>query len=251
MGNVIRDRQGRGHREGAEGAGRGAEGAPPADPAQGPHHPGELRPPGRHGDPDQGRALRARHRHHRRSHQRPHREGHPRGAGQAPRASCGTSTPRCRRSGSRAASSRPPPTSAGRIGVQWGGNASFSPATGNPTGLFFPNIASGAGGCRRRTAPPAPTPRPNYAVNLPAAIGAGQRRRAGLPFGSAGGAFNLNLRLSALENAGVGEDHLRAQASPPSTTTKRPSGRASRSRSPRCPPPARTRSSSRRSSSSR
>jgi type IV pilus assembly protein PilQ len=88
------------------------------------------------------------------------------------------------------------------IGVQWGGNASFSPATGNPTGLFFPNIANTAGG-----AGGGPTQgtsgTPNYAVNLPAAIGQGSGGGLGFTFGSAGGAFNLNLRLSALENTGV------------------------------------------------
>jgi type IV pilus assembly protein PilQ len=88
------------------------------------------------------------------------------------------------------------------IGVQWGGNASLSPATGNPTGLFFPNIANSVGG-----AGGGPTQgtsgTPNYAVNLPAAIGQGSGGGLGFTFGSVGGAFNLNLRLSALENSGV------------------------------------------------
>ena len=88
------------------------------------------------------------------------------------------------------------------IGVQWGGNASMSQAFGNPTGLAFPNIASGAG-----AAGGGPTTGtaalPQYAVNLPAAIGQGSGGGIGLVFGSAGGAFNLNLRLSALENNGV------------------------------------------------
>jgi type IV pilus assembly protein PilQ len=88
------------------------------------------------------------------------------------------------------------------IGVQWGGNASFSPATGNPTGLFFPNVANtaGAAGGGPTTGTSA---NPNYAVNLPAAIGQGSGGGLGFTFGSAGGAFNLNLRLSALENSGV------------------------------------------------
>jgi type IV pilus assembly protein PilQ len=88
------------------------------------------------------------------------------------------------------------------IGVQWGGNASFSPATGNPTGLFFPNVANtaGASGGGPTTGTSA---NPNYAVNLPAAIGQGSGGGLGFTFGSAGGAFNLNLRLSALENSGV------------------------------------------------
>jgi type IV pilus assembly protein PilQ len=88
------------------------------------------------------------------------------------------------------------------LGVQWGGNANLSPATGNPTGLFFPNIANTAGasggGPTQGTAGA-----PNYAVNLPAAIGQGSGGGLGFTFGSVGGAFNLNLRLSALENSGV------------------------------------------------
>jgi type IV pilus assembly protein PilQ len=88
------------------------------------------------------------------------------------------------------------------VGIQWGGNASMSQALGNPTGLVFPNIVSGSG-----AAGGGPTTgtasNPNYAVNLPAAIGQGAGGGIGLVFGSAGGAFNLNLRLSALENSGV------------------------------------------------
>jgi len=88
------------------------------------------------------------------------------------------------------------------LGVQWGGNASLGPATGNPTGLFFPNLAntSGASGGGPTTGT---ATNPNYAVNLPAAIGQGSGGGLGFTFGSAGGAFNLNLRLSALENSGV------------------------------------------------
>jgi type IV pilus assembly protein PilQ len=89
-----------------------------------------------------------------------------------------------------------------QVGVQWGGNATMSQAFGNPTGLAFPNIAAGAG-----AAGGGPTTGtaavPQYAVNLPAAIGQGSGGGIGLVFGSAGGAFNLNLRLSALENSGV------------------------------------------------
>jgi type IV pilus assembly protein PilQ len=88
------------------------------------------------------------------------------------------------------------------IGVQWGGNASLSQTFGNPTGLAFPNIASAAGGSGG--GPVVGTAAtPQYAVNLPAAIGQGSGGGIGLVFGSAGGAFNLNLRLSALENSGV------------------------------------------------
>ncbi|BDG09024.1 type IV pilus secretin PilQ [Anaeromyxobacter paludicola] len=88
------------------------------------------------------------------------------------------------------------------VGVQWGGNASFSPATGNSTGLSFPNTvgATGASGGGPTTGTASA---PNYAVNLPAAIGQGSGGGIGLVFGSASGAFNLNLRLSALESTGV------------------------------------------------
>ena len=36
------------------------------------------------------------------------------------------------------------------LGVQWGGNASFTQATGNPTGLVFPNNVAAAGGAGAR-----------------------------------------------------------------------------------------------------
>ncbi len=89
-----------------------------------------------------------------------------------------------------------------QIGVQWGGNATMSAATGNPTGLFFPNTAGAAGGAG--AGPTAGTSTsPNYAVNLPAAVGQGAGGALGFAFGTAGGAFNLNLRISALENSGV------------------------------------------------
>jgi type IV pilus assembly protein PilQ len=88
------------------------------------------------------------------------------------------------------------------LGVQWGGTAGFAQTTGNPTGAIFPNIAqaAGAAGGGPTTGTAA---NPGYAVNLPAAIGQGQGGGIGFTFGSVGGAFNLNLRLSALENSGV------------------------------------------------
>jgi type IV pilus assembly protein PilQ len=88
------------------------------------------------------------------------------------------------------------------VGVQWGGNAAFSQSTGNPTGLGFPNILSTSGAAGG--SPNAGTAsNPNYAVNLPAAIGQGSGGGLGFVLGSASGAFNINLRLSALENTGV------------------------------------------------
>ncbi len=47
-----------------------------------------------------------------------------------------------------------------------------------------------------------PAASPDFAVNLPAAVGAGSGGALGLMLGSVGGAFNLNLRLSAMENTG-------------------------------------------------
>ncbi len=88
------------------------------------------------------------------------------------------------------------------LGVQWGGNASFTTATGNPTGIYFPNQIAAAGGIAGgATAGTSATPQ--YAVSLPAAVGDGSGGALGLILGSAAGAFNINLRLSALENQGV------------------------------------------------
>src|SRR5687767_12375521 len=33
-----------------------------------------------------------------------------------------------------------------QLGIQWGGNGQLAPATGNATGLIFPNVAAVAGG---------------------------------------------------------------------------------------------------------
>lgn len=88
------------------------------------------------------------------------------------------------------------------VGVQWGPQASFGYGTGNPTGLIFPNTAfingaSGSVGTNGLVGTP------QYAVNLPVGIGAGSGGGLGFSFGSAGGALQLHLRLSALENQGV------------------------------------------------
>jgi type IV pilus assembly protein PilQ len=88
------------------------------------------------------------------------------------------------------------------LGVQWGGNASWTTATGNPTGVFFPNQASAAGGITGGESS-GTAAAPQYAVSLPAAVGDGSGGALGLILGSAAGAFNINLRLSALENEGV------------------------------------------------
>jgi type IV pilus assembly protein PilQ len=87
------------------------------------------------------------------------------------------------------------------LGVQWGGQASAAPATGNATGLIFPNTAILTGGVEGNA--PGLVDQPNFAVNLPVGAGLGSGGALGFVFGSAGGALALNLRLSAAENEGV------------------------------------------------
>lgn len=96
------------------------------------------------------------------------------------------------------------------IGIQWGGDATFSEATGNPTGVAFPSRATLSGGASDGQTPTAglsPFQRtvanPNFAVNLPAAVGTGQGGAIGLSFGSVDNNFNLGVRLSAAEATGM------------------------------------------------
>lgn len=89
------------------------------------------------------------------------------------------------------------------LGIQWGGDFSFSQGNGNPTGLIFPGVLGMAGGATDNEAPTEGTStNPNYAVNLPAPAGTGSGGAIGLTMGSVGGAVNLNLRLSAMEASG-------------------------------------------------
>ena len=99
------------------------------------------------------------------------------------------------------------------VGVQWGGGYAMNAAYGNPSGLFFPNsvgvsggqsptggsVASGGGVVTN-----APSV-PNFAVNLPAAVGAGSGGSVSFLFGSLNNAGLLDLRLSALEATGDGK----------------------------------------------
>ena len=96
------------------------------------------------------------------------------------------------------------------IGIQWGGDATLSPATGNPTGLAFPSAVGLVGGATDTQAPTAglsPFERtvanPNFAVNLPAAVGTGAGGALGLTLGSINSAVNLGVRLSAAESSGM------------------------------------------------
>jgi type IV pilus assembly protein PilQ len=90
------------------------------------------------------------------------------------------------------------------IGIQWGGSTINSPATGNSTGLQFPNTLGLSGGADGTTPVNAGTYNPSrYAVNLPAPVGAGAGGALGFIFGNASNTAQLSLRLSALENNGT------------------------------------------------
>ncbi|MCC6553759.1 MAG: type IV pilus secretin PilQ [Polyangiaceae bacterium] len=96
------------------------------------------------------------------------------------------------------------------VGIQWGGDATFSAATGNPTGLAFPSaigVVGGASDTQTPTAGLSPfnnrVANPNFAVNLPAIVGTGQGGAVGLTFGSINNTVNLAVRLSAAESSGM------------------------------------------------
>jgi type IV pilus assembly protein PilQ len=112
-----------------------------------------------------------------------------------------------------------------QIGVQWGGTAFADTAHGNPTGLVFPYNVGIGGGADDGSSPLGglvPGPRtgtgtvgsPNFLVNMPAPAGLGTGSAIGLTLGSVAGAFNLNLRLSAMESTGT----VRIVSSPRVTT---------------------------------
>jgi type IV pilus assembly protein PilQ len=103
------------------------------------------------------------------------------------------------------------------VGIQWGGDVTFGPATGNETGIAFPSSIGVVGGASDQQTPTAglsPTqnqvPNPNFAVNLPATVGTGQGGALGLTFGSIDNTVNLSVRLSAAEATGM----LRIVSSP-------------------------------------
>jgi type IV pilus assembly protein PilQ len=103
------------------------------------------------------------------------------------------------------------------VGIQWGGDGTFSSATGNPTGLAFPNSVGVVGGASDSNTPTAglspftnTVASPNFAVNLPAAVGTGSGGAIGLSLGSVDNNINLAVRLSAAEASGL----LRILSSP-------------------------------------
>jgi type IV pilus assembly protein PilQ len=89
------------------------------------------------------------------------------------------------------------------LGVQWGFNYKASAATGNPTGANFPSTVV-AGGVVPGNPGPFGSPGQNFVVDLPAAVGQGAGGAIGVVLGSLTGAFDLDIRLSALEHRGDG-----------------------------------------------
>jgi type IV pilus assembly protein PilQ len=92
-----------------------------------------------------------------------------------------------------------------QFGIQWGGRALAGAAGGNATGLVFPSSIGVRGGNSDGQTPEngvnaLPS---DFAINLPAATGTGEGGAIGMSLGSVGGNFNINLRLSALEDTGT------------------------------------------------
>ncbi len=91
-----------------------------------------------------------------------------------------------------------------QFGIQWGGRANASAAGGNATGLVWPSSIGVTGGAEDNQTPRGGVATPSdFAINLPAAVGTGSGGALGLSLGSVGGNFNVNLRLSALEDTGT------------------------------------------------
>ncbi len=91
-----------------------------------------------------------------------------------------------------------------QVGIQWGGTASMTQATGNATGLTFPSdVVIGGGANDSGTTTNGVSGPTNFAVNLPAPVGTGVGGGVGFSLGSLGGNYNLQLRLSALEEQGT------------------------------------------------
>ena len=88
-----------------------------------------------------------------------------------------------------------------QLGVQWGLNYRATAATGNPTGAVFPSSVQVGG---TNTGSPFGTAADGFIVDLPAAAGSGAGAAVGILLGSITGAYDLDLRLSALESRGDG-----------------------------------------------
>jgi type IV pilus assembly protein PilQ len=87
------------------------------------------------------------------------------------------------------------------LGIQWGFDYRASAATGNPTGATFPSSVEIGGST---TGSPFGTTGDNFIIDLPAAAGTGAGGVLGIVLGSLTGAYDLDLRLSALESRGDG-----------------------------------------------
>lgn len=87
------------------------------------------------------------------------------------------------------------------LGIQWGFDYEASAATGNPTGATFPSSVAIGGST---IGSPFGTTGDNFIIDLPAAAGAGSGGVLGIVLGSLTGAYDLDLRLSALEQRGDG-----------------------------------------------
>ncbi len=96
------------------------------------------------------------------------------------------------------------------VGIQWGGDVSIGPSSGNETGLSFPSSIGIVGGGSDQDTPTGglspltnSIPNPNFAVNLPATVGTGSGGALGLTLGSIDNSVNLAVRLSAAEATGM------------------------------------------------
>lgn len=86
------------------------------------------------------------------------------------------------------------------FGIQWGGRAEANATNGNATGLIFPSSLGFVGGADDPNKSGAGVGVPSeFAVNLPAT----PNGALGMTLGSVGGAVNINLRLSAMEDTGT------------------------------------------------
>ncbi len=94
------------------------------------------------------------------------------------------------------------------FGIQWGGDAVMSSATGNSTGLVFPHDLTIAGGATDGQTPTTglspfgTASNPNFVVNFPAPAGTGRGAAIGVSMGALSGNVNFALRLSAYETTG-------------------------------------------------
>ena len=89
------------------------------------------------------------------------------------------------------------------LGVQWGLNYRASAATGNPTGAAFPSDVQ-VGGVQPGSPAAFGDIGNEFIIDLPAATGTGAGSAIGLILGSLTGAYDLDIRLSALESRGDG-----------------------------------------------